>query len=217
MRPAPALVIFDCDGVLVDSEPIANRILARALTEAGYPCTVEDSVSRFVGRSLRSIMTMVEQALGRSLPDRFEDDVQAETFAAFRAELQPVPGIPNVLPVITAPKCVASSGDPEKIRLSLGLTGLADYFEPHIFSARMVPRGKPHPDLFLHAASAMNAIPGNCVVIEDSVPGVMAAVSAGMRVLGYAGGSHTAVDHNAALAREGAETFTDMQALPALL
>lgn len=214
----PGLIIFDCDGVLVDSEPIANRVLARALTAAGYPCTVSQSVARFVGLSLNGIIARVEGELGRPLPAGFAEAVQAETFAAFRAELQPVPGVAEALARIGArKKCVASSGDPEKIRLSLGLTGLLDRFEPDIFSARMVARGKPHPDLFLHAAQAMATRPEHCLVVEDSLPGVTAARAAGMRALGYAAGSHTGPDHERALARAGARTFTTMARLPDLI
>jgi HAD superfamily hydrolase (TIGR01509 family) len=213
----PALVIFDCDGVLVDSEPIANRILAEALTAAGYPCSFEHSVAHFVGRSLASIVAAVESEMGRPLPDEFADRVQAKTFAAFRRELKPVPGIVPALARIDTAKCVASSGKPEKMRLTLGLTGLADYFGGHVFSAAMVARGKPAPDLFLYAARQMDAAPEACTVVEDSVAGATAARAAGMRTFGYAGGSHVLPDHARRLADAGAHVFDDMNDLPDLL
>lgn len=214
---APQLIIFDCDGVLVDSEPIANRILAKALTAAGYPCGVEQSVARFVGRSLASIVDEVEAALGHKLPSHFTARLQAETYAAFRRDLEPVPGVAAALDQIQSRKCVASSGAVEKMELTLGLTGLRHHFGDHLFSAAMVPRGKPFPDLFLHAAEAMNAQPNACIVVEDSLPGVEAARAAGMRVLGYAGGSHTLPGHADNLAGAGAETFSAMSELPELI
>ncbi len=214
---APGLVIFDSDGVLVDSEPIANRILAEALTAAGHPCTFPQSVERFVGHGLDSVMEMVEDELGRPLPDGFAERVQEATFAACRAELAPVSGVAEGLAEIDAPICVASSGRIEKLHLTLGVTGLRAFFADNLFSATMVARGKPHPDLFLHAAEQMGVAPGSSVVVEDSLPGVAGARAAGMRVLGYAGGSHVAPDYGARLAAAGAETFAEMAALPALL
>jgi HAD superfamily hydrolase (TIGR01509 family) len=208
-----ALVIFDCDGVLVDSEPIANRVLAETLSSAGYPCTFAESVERFVGHNLESIMIMVEAERGQELPPDFARRVQAETFEAFRRKLRPVPEIGTALDRITHPVCVASSGTIEKMTLTLGLTGLMPYFDGRLFSARSVPRGKPHPDLFLYAAHHTGVAPAACVVVEDSIPGTRA----GMRVLGYAGGTHVGRDHGARLAAAGAEVFTDMAALPALI
>ncbi len=214
---APALIIFDCDGVLVDSEPIANRILAEMLTVEGYPCTFAESVEKFVGRSLASIISMVEDALGRRLTTTFADRIQENTFAAFKDELLPVPGVAAALEQVGERKCVASSGAPEKMRLTLGLTDLAHHFGDHVFSARMVANGKPAPDLFLYAAEQMKETPSSCLVVEDSVPGVTAARAAGMRVLGYVGGSHVQPDHGDRLASAGAEVFDDMSALPALI
>ena len=214
---APALIIFDSDGVLVDSEPIANRILAAHLDAAGYPCTFAQSVERFVGRALSSIIAMVEEDRGRPLPDGFYDAVQDATFAALRDELKPVPGVADALDRIAAPKCVASSGRIEKLDLTLGVTGLRGHFGDRLFSATMVRRGKPRPDLFLLAAARMGAAPADCVVVEDSVPGVAAARAAAMAVLGYAGGSHVAADHARRLADAGATVFTDMADLPDLI
>ncbi len=214
---APRLVIFDCDGVLVDSEPIANRILAAALTNAGYACTVAQAVEKFVGRSLPNIITDVETELGRLLPAHFAESLQADTFDAFRRELKPVPGVAAALDRITLRKCVASSGAPEKIRLSLSLTGLDSQFGNSLFSALQVSRGKPHPDLFLFAARSMDTPAAACVVVEDSTPGVQAARAAGMRVLGYRGGDHVGPNHGDRLAAHGAEVFARMADLPRLL
>ena len=214
---APDLIIFDSDGVLVDSEPIANRILAAHLSAAGFPCTFAQSVERFVGRSLSSIIAMVEEDRDRPLPDGFYDAVQDATFTAFRAELKPVPGVAEALDRIAAPKCVASSGRIEKLDVTLGVTGLRVHFGDRLFSATMVRRGKPHPDLFLLAAARMGAAPADCVVVEDSVPGVEAARAAAMRVLGYAGGSHVADGHARRLSAAGATVFADMADLPDLI
>lgn len=214
---APELIIFDSDGVLVDSEPIANRILAAHLSATGYPCTFAQSVERFVGRSLSSIIAMVEEDRGHPLPDGFYDAVQDATFAALREELKPVPGVADALRHIAARKCVASSGRIEKLDLTLGVTGLRGHFGDRLFSATMVRRGKPHPDLFLLAAARMGAAPADCVVVEDSVPGVEAARAAAMAVLGYAGGSHVADGHAARLTGAGATVFTDMADLPDLI
>ncbi len=214
---APDLIIFDSDGVLVDSEPIANRILAAHLEATGYPCTFAQSVERFVGRALSSIIAMVEADRGQPLPDGFYDAVQDATFAAFREELNPVPGVADALRRIAARKCVASSGRIEKLDLTLGVTGLRFHFGDRLFSATMARRGKPRPDLFLLAAARMGVAPADCVVVEDSVPGVGAARAAAMRVLGYAGGSHIADGHSVRLRDAGATVFTDMADLPDLI
>src|SRR5690348_2648204 len=149
------LVIFDCDGVLVDSEPLSNRILAERLTAIGLPTTTEDSIRDYMGRSWASCEALIEARLGRPPPDGFADGYHEELFAALRSELQPVAGVVAALDAITSPTCVASSGAHEKIRTSLGATGLLERFEGRIFSATDVEHGKPAPDLFLHAAAAM--------------------------------------------------------------
>ena len=213
----PALVIFDCDGVLVNSEPIANRILAETLTREGYPCTFAESVLRFVGLDLPAIIHQVERELGQKLSNGFYERLRADTDAAFCKHLKPVPGINAALDRILSPKCVASSGPPEKIKLSLDLTGLRHHFGEALFSAHQVPRGKPHPDLFLHAAHHFNVHPGECVVIEDSLPGVVGANAAGMTVLGYAGGDHVPPGHAECLSQVGADSFFTMDMLPCLL
>ena len=188
------LVIFDCDGVLVDSEPLANQSFSRALKPHGLDWSVEETMRRLMGRSLKSCVEIVEAEIGRKLPDDFVESMQAVTYQSFRdAPLQPVAGVKEAVLAVQAgglATCVASSGSPEKMRFTLGLTGLWELFDGRIFSSSQVPRGKPFPDLFLNAAASMNQQPGDSVVIEDSVPGVQAARAAGMRALAYAGASY---------------------------
>jgi HAD superfamily hydrolase (TIGR01509 family) len=207
------LVIFDCDGVLVDSERLASRIDVEILARLGWVLTEAEAVERFVGLSMAQIRREVESHLERTLPPSWEDDVQQQLREAFISGLTPVQGVVEALEAIHHQTCVASSGTHEKIRFSLSLVGLYDRFAGRIFSATEVPHGKPAPDLFLHAAQRMSADPSRCVVIEDSVPGVTAALAAGMRVLAYAGGVTAA----AKLERRGAVVFDDMRDLPALL
>lgn len=212
------LVIFDCDGVLVDSELLANRCLATALNAAGLDWTVEETMRRLVGRSMSSCVAIIEGELGRALPDDFLPRLQEETFGVFRtAPVRPVSGIVDVLDRLEAqsvPYCVASSGELEKMRLTLGITGLLGRFDGRMFSAAMVPRGKPFPDLFQHAAREMGADPADCVVIEDAVAGVQAGSAAGMRVLAYAGAAHA---DRAGLQEAGGVLFERMDDLPRLL
>ncbi|MGE0153425.1 MAG: HAD family hydrolase [Reyranellaceae bacterium] len=211
-------VIFDCDGVLVDTERLANRVFAAALNRIGLDWSVEETMRRLVGRSMSSCVAIIERETGRTLPGDFLARLQEETFAAFRAApVQPVAGIVGVLDWLEAervPYCVASSGEIEKMRLTLGLAGLLPRFEGRMFSAAMVARGKPFPDLFLHAASGIGARPPDCTVIEDAVPGVEAGVAAGMRVLAYAGASHA---DRAGLKAAGGAVFEAMEELPRLL
>jgi len=182
------LIIFDCDGVLVDSEPVANRILQECLAREGLEMSLTDVVSTFVGLSMASVTAKAEALLGRALPDDFIDQMQADTFREFEQSLQAVAGIEDVLRHLVSkdiPICVASSGGFDKMDVTLGLTGLKKYFDGHIFSATQVQRGKPYPDLYLYAAEQMNAEPAKCLVVEDSVPGVKGAVAAGMEVMAY--------------------------------
>ncbi|MFD1913678.1 HAD family hydrolase [Halodurantibacterium flavum] len=188
----PALVIFDCDGVLVDSEPIAMRVLLETLCEAGLTLDPALGYTRFLGRSLASTIAILDQEFGLALGPRHLDGMRERLYAAFRKDLRPVPGIAGVLAGLRLPFCVASSSQPERIRLSLELTRLSPYFEGRMFSATMVERGKPAPDLFLHAAAAMGAAPPDCLVIEDSPAGLVAAQAAGMRAVGFVGGGHAA-------------------------
>ncbi|MEA2818904.1 MAG: hypothetical protein QOJ86_908 [Bradyrhizobium sp.] len=212
------LVIFDCDGVLVDSEIISCRAHAATLTRHGYPITEDQVFDRFLGRSMRQATLEVEAELGRSLPDDFHTQVYAEIFREFATSLQATPHIIEALAAITLPVCVASSGPPEKISASLNRVGLYDRFAPHIFSAVQVQHGKPAPDLFLFAAEQMGVSPARCLVIEDSVSGIAAALAAGMAVLGYHGGSHCRPGHADTLRAAGAAvTFDDMRELPDLI
>jgi HAD superfamily hydrolase (TIGR01509 family) len=181
------LVIFDNDGVLVDSEPIANRILAELLTESGWPTTYEDSLRDYMGGSLRLVRDVVEPKLGRPLPPDLEDRYHEQLFTRMRTELAPVEAVRDALDELELPVCVASSGAHPRIELALKTTGLYDRFAGRIFSADDVARGKPNPDLFLHAAKELGVRPEHCVVIEDSPLGVAAAKAAGMAVIGYAG------------------------------
>ncbi|POX39376.1 HAD family phosphatase [Streptomyces sp. Ru72] len=183
------LVIFDNDGVLVDSEPISNRLLAAYLTELGHPTTYEDSIRDYMGSAMHRIHDLVLERTGKRLPDDFDDVFHARVFAAFERELKPVVGIENVLEKLTAdgvPFCVASSGSHDRIRVGHRTTGLDRWFDDgRVFSSQDVGRGKPAPDLFLYAAEQMGAAPQGCVVVEDSPLGVQAAVAAGMDVYGF--------------------------------
>ena len=212
------LVIFDCDGVLVDSEVISCRAHAETLTRHGYPITTDQVFDRFLGRSMRKATLEIEAELGRPLPEDFQTQVYAEIFRLFAASLEATPHIDEALAAIMMPVCVASSGPPEKISTSLNHVGLYDRFAPHIFSAVQVTNGKPAPDLFLFAAEQMKTAPARCVVIEDSVAGVTGALAAGMVVFGYHGGSHCRPDTAETLRAAGAAvTFDDMRQLPDLI
>ena len=214
---SPSLVIFDCDGVLVDTEPVANRLLARLLSEEGFPISYEECRRLFVGRTMDAVRAHVEADLGRALRDDWTPYIRDKTLEAFGEGIEPVPGAGDVIHALKArglPYCVASSGKFEKMRFTLGMTGLLPLVENVLFSAEEVRAGKPAPDLFLHAALRMGHEPSRCLVIEDSVPGVQAAVAAGMPVIGYAGDPHTDAD---ALEREGAHVVSEMGALLELI
>lgn len=210
-----SLVIFDCDGVLVDTEGIANDTLAAALTGWGLPMTGVEARRRFMGRSMKAVAEELASEL--VLPEGWLDALEARDFATFRASLRTVPYVREAVERVEAlgfATCVASSGSFAKMDVTLGVTGLLPLFAGRIFSAHQVARGKPHPDLFLFAAERMGHRPEGCVVVEDSVPGVKAAVAAGMGVWGYAGDPLTdAVGLEAA----GARLFRDMRELPGLL
>jgi HAD superfamily hydrolase (TIGR01509 family) len=203
-------VIFDCDGVLVDSEPIANRVLAEALTGIGVPMTAEESTTAFMGRSWSSVVEVVEDRLGRAVPPDLRARYLERVFAAFERELRPVPGIVAALDQIALPSCVASSSSHAKMRFALEHTGLLERFDGRLFSATEVTQGKPAPDLFLHAAARMGWAPAECAVVEDSPAGVQGALAAGMTALGYAGRTDPVL-------LAGARIFTRMAELPALL
>jgi len=205
-------VIFDCDGVLVDTEPIANRVLAGLLTEAGLPTTTEVSMRDYKGRAMKSVLALAGERLGSPLPPDIADRYYAEVEELFARELQPVPGVVAALDRIKLPSCVASSGPHHKMAVTLRTTGLWERFDGRIFSASEVATGKPAPDLFLHAARRMGFDPASTAVVEDSVPGVEAAQAAGMRALAFARGTNADL-----LAAAGGETFSDMTELPDLL
>jgi HAD superfamily hydrolase (TIGR01509 family) len=210
----PDLVIFDCDGVLVDSEGPANRLLCEAMNQAGLDISEEETNRRFNGLTMASVVEIIEQRLGRKLPSDFLPSLQERTFEAFRHELKVVPGIHDAIARIGLPDCVASSGRLEKMRFTLGLTGLLEHFDGRLFSATQVARGKPAPDVFLFAAEQMGVAPSRCVVVEDAVAGVQAARAAGMTVLAYAGHSYADTD---ALQRAGGQVFASMADLPSLV
>ena len=207
------LVIFDCDGVLVDSEPLSLRVDLMFLDRLGWPMAEDEIVKRFVGRSDADIRAEIERHIGRPIPPEVAEEFDRLYLETFAAELAPVDGIREALDGIPTPRCVASSGDHEKIRRNLALTGLAGYFGDRIFSATDVARGKPAPDLFLHAAASLGADPARCAVVEDSVHGVEAAQAAGMRAFAYAG----SVTPAARLAGPGAIVFSEMRDLPRLM
>jgi HAD superfamily hydrolase (TIGR01509 family) len=207
------LVIFDCDGVLVDSERIAVRIDAVVLDRLGWALTEAEIIERFVGRSEAYMVSEIEAAIGRPLEHGWDAEFVPLYRDALAAELEPVDGIVEALDAIAIPNCVASSSSHERLRFTLGLTGLLDRFDGRIFSATEVANGKPAPDLFLHAAATLGADPARCAVVEDSRYGVEAARAAGMHGFGYAGGLTTAER----LAGPATTVFHDMHELPALL
>jgi HAD superfamily hydrolase (TIGR01509 family) len=212
------LIIFDCDGVLVDSEIISCRAHADVLTRHGYSITADQVLKRFLGVSDREARQTIEREIGRKLPDDFEAQMKQTALKRYASELAAIPYIGEAIAAIDLPKCVASSGAPEKIRHGLTSAGLFDTLAPHIFSAVQVARGKPAPDLFLFAAEQMHAAPERCIVIEDSVPGVTGGHAAGMTVLGFHGGSHCTAGHAELLRAAGAAvTFDDMRQLPDLI
>ena len=182
------LVIFDCDGVLVDSELISAQVGSRILAELGWDVTPQELIRRFAGCSDDDWRTAVEAELGRELPGDWDAPYRSWYEDAFAAELRAVPGVAEAIDALPQPRCVASNGSRDKILANLRRTGLADAFEGRVFSAEEVDRGKPAPDLFLYAAHRMGVDPGNCVVIEDTPTGLSAARAAGMRTLAYASG-----------------------------
>ncbi|RWQ38062.1 MAG: HAD family hydrolase [Mesorhizobium sp.] len=215
----PDLVIFDCDGVLVDSETLSVAALLGMITLAGGAISEEIAYEHFLGKSMKSVREILLRDFELDITDQHLSEMRIELMRKFREELKPIPGIAQVLPRLGLPCCVASSGTLDRIRYALDITGLLRLLEPHLFSAAMVARGKPAPDLFLHAAAKMGAIPQNCLVIEDSPAGIEAARAAGMRVLAFTGGSHTG---NPALKARLASSepdfiFADMLQLPDLI
>ena len=220
MTPSPFdLIIFDLDGVLVDSEPISSRVTAAALTEAGIEISEAEVSDRFLGVSTAAMLRVIEAEHRRRLPVCFQKALRARILEIFEDELKPVAGVQVVLDALALRRCVASSSHPDRIRRSLELVGLLDHFASNLFSASMVDRGKPAPDLFLLAATRMAADPGRCLVVEDSVVGVHAGKTAGMTVFGFAGASHVRPEtHVPRLEAAGADVvFAEMPALVGLI
>ncbi len=208
------MIIFDCNGVLVDSEPIAAGVLSNALKRVGLAVSAEAIMRRFHGLRPADILAAVEAAAGRKLPPRFPVDVAAETMQHLRTELRSIPHAAHALTWIRGPKAVASSSSFDRIRLSLEVTGLIRFFEPRLFSAGEMRKGKPAPELFLVAAARCHVAPRDCIVVEDSAAGVSGAVAAGMTPIGFVGGSHTPGRLASDLLAAGARTvIADMRAL----
>ena len=207
------LVIFDCDGVLVDSELITNRVFAQMLNEVGIAMSLEEMFERFVGRSMPQCLAIVTELLGRPVPDEFVQQFRKRAAAALQSELKAVPDIGTVLAAMCVPFCVASSGTHEKMQTTLGITGLLPQFRGKMYSVTEVARSKPFPDVFLYAASQQGVVPSACAVIEDTPTGVTAGVAAGMTVFGYC-----ALTPRHRLIEAGAHhTFERMRDLPGLL
>lgn len=208
------MVIFDCNGVLVDSESIASAVLAEAFKRVGVAITANVIAHRFHGRRPADIFAAVEAATGKKLPADFASYVATQTLRRFRAELRAIPHAGRALTWLRGPKAVASSSALERIRTSLDVTGLLRFFDQRLFSASEVPKGKPAPDLFQLAAARMQVDPAECIVVEDSVPGIAAAAAAGMTPIGFVGGSDAAGRLAGDLAAAGARTvIADMRAL----
>jgi HAD superfamily hydrolase (TIGR01509 family) len=201
----PDLIIFDCDGVLVDSELLSCRCLSEVLSEFGIALSEEQALDLFLGRSTKAIEQHLRD-IGQAVPDGFLPRLKSRVLGTFAVSLQPIPGIDAVVSGLRAPFCVASSSDIDRVSLSLDVTGLTPHFGDRLYTAQMVRNGKPAPDLFLYAAEKMRADPARALVIEDSVSGVQAAKAAGMTVWGFVGGSHYhARDGHAILTAAGAD------------
>ena len=214
----PGLIIFDCDGVLIDSELIACTADAEELTRIGYPISVEEVVRRFAGVPSNEMYAQIEQEMGCSLPADFGQRIERRVLQRYRDDLKPIASVRETIEALNWPFCVASSSRPQKLGLGLIETGLFDLYYPNIFSAILVARGKPAPDLFLFSARKMNVEASRCIVIEDSIAGVTAGRRAGMRVLGFLGGSHCTKGHGDALRRAGAElVFDSFNLIPAIV
>lgn len=216
-----ALVIFDCDGVLVDSEPLAAQALCESLKSLGLDYSRQAVDEQFRGRSLSDIVREIEDAHGEPLPPSFLPDLEERTYGAFRSSLRAIDGAALAVDQIQAAgllTCVASSGTHDKMRFTLGLTDLLPRFEGHLFSATEVARGKPAPDLFLHAAQRMQTSPEVSVIVEDSLPGIVGALASGARVLAYLAPDHPSRKEQLAALRDlGVPLFSSMSELPQLV
>jgi HAD superfamily hydrolase (TIGR01509 family) len=215
MKPGQSdldLIIFDCDGVLVDSEVLSCRCLCEALGVCGIKLELDQALELFLGRSTAAVLQHY-LAQRRPLPDHFLSDLKSRVRQAFQSSLQPMSGIGSLLSGLRTPHCVASSSDLDRVSFSLALTGLSLYFDDRLYTSEMVARGKPAPDLFVYAADRMRALPARTLVVEDSVSGVVAAKAAGMKVWGFVGGSHyESRDGRAILYAAGANRVFDRMA-----
>ena len=210
------LLIFDCDGVLVDSEHLACASLAEVMTTLGHSMTSDEAMRAFAGRSLKDVLARAERLLSRPIPKDLGEQAAVQLMARFRRELQAVAGVKEAIAALPYRRCVASSSDPSRLTLSLDVTGLSALFGNNVFSAVEVANGKPAPDLFLLAARRLGEDPSSCIVIEDSVLGVEAAGAAGMAAIGFAGASHANQGLAERLAAAGAEpVIHSMANLPA--
>lgn len=201
------VIIFDCNGVLVDSERLAAAVAAESFNRAGIPLTADLVIRYFFGRRPADMFATVEAAMHRSLPPGFAEEVAAATIERLRHELRAMPHAVHALTWLRGPKCVASSAPRNRVQISLQTAGLDRFFEANLFSASDVARGKPAPDLFLHAAARMGVQAGDCIVVEDSPAGVTAAAAAGMTPVGFVGGSHAGADLPERLLTAGARTI----------
>lgn len=198
-------MIFDFDGVLADSEVLSNSVIAEIVSELGVPTTIEDAYRTYQGKRLDDVIATIERVIGRKLPDDFADSYQERTFAAFRRGLRPIEGAREFVEAWrNVPNCIASSSSPERLALSLEVLDMTALFEGRVFSASNVARGKPHPDIFLHAAEQLGVRAAECIVIEDSVGGVIAARAAGATAIGFTGAGHIQPGHDARLREAGA-------------
>jgi HAD superfamily hydrolase (TIGR01509 family) len=215
----PELVIYDCDGTLIDTETLYGEVSLAACHALGLTdWSLDHYVDSIVGIPWSDGVKIIEAAHGRALPPDFEQKIEDAVALRLETELRALPGVREALDAIGGRRCVASSTSLEPLRRNLAITGLIDLFDPHVFSASQVARGKPHPDVFLHAASQMGAAPQDCLVIEDSVPGVRAARAAGMRVVGFTGVAHDRPRSAARLAEAGAlAVIEDFRQWPALV
>jgi HAD superfamily hydrolase (TIGR01509 family) len=212
------LVIFDCDGVLIDSEVIFGRVLGECLIAADFPTTIEEALVLGIGKNRLTLTAAVENQFGRPLPEGFFEAMRARVDIAFERELMPIAGIEELLATLPMARCVASNSHLERVRHALSVTRLLPLLDPHVFSASQVARGKPAPDLFLFAARQLGSPPEECVVVEDSTTGVEAALAAGMPVVGFCGGSHCLSNHADRLIAAGcSHVFARMPDLAAFL
>ncbi len=209
---AARAVIFDCDGVLIDSELLANQVEVEALSAIGATFTSEAYMARFMGLSDAASRALLADEFGLAPPELFWERVRAHCYCLFARELRAMPGIEPLLSALRLPACVASSSSPERLYFTLGLTDLLRFFPDRVFSSRQVLRGKPHPDLFQYATTQLGVAPGECVVVEDSPLGVQAAHAAGIRVIGFAGGSHMTAAGRRRLQEAGPETIVQSTA-----